>query len=103
MFRPSTLLVAALLVGMGGPSMFCEAQNVVGIDFGSEWIKIAVVQRSAGVSASLFCMPIIWLLPLRTILESVISGRGFSQMDLYPCLLKRTVLQAETKKIDESL
>ena len=25
------------------------AQNVLGIDFGSEWIKLAVVQRSAGV------------------------------------------------------
>jgi len=29
-----------------GPSV---AQNVLGIDFGSEWIKLAVVQRSAGV------------------------------------------------------
>jgi hypoxia up-regulated 1 len=27
----------------------CAAQNVLGIDFGSEWIKLAVVQRSAGV------------------------------------------------------
>jgi hypothetical protein len=25
------------------------AQNVLGIDFGSEYIKLAVVQRSAGV------------------------------------------------------
>ena len=37
------MLVA--LAGVG-PSV---AQNVLGVDFGSEWIKLAVVQRSAGV------------------------------------------------------
>jgi hypothetical protein len=39
------LLVILALAGLG-PSL---AQNVLGIDFGSEWIKLAVVQRSAGV------------------------------------------------------
>ena len=39
------LLVVVALAGVG-PSV---AQNVLGIDFGSEWIKLAVVQRSAGV------------------------------------------------------
>jgi hypothetical protein len=39
------LLVILALAGVG-PSL---AQNVLGIDFGSEWIKLAVVQRSAGV------------------------------------------------------
>ena len=41
----SALLVFVALAGVG-PSV---AQNVLGIDFGSEWIKLAVVQRSAGV------------------------------------------------------
>jgi hypothetical protein len=51
--RPSFALLCALLVCWNGPSMFCDAQNVLGIDFGSEWIKLAIVQRgSAGVSLS---------------------------------------------------
>lgn len=44
------VLLATLVVVWGGPSIFADAQNVIGIDLGSEWIKIAVVQRSAGVS-----------------------------------------------------
>ena len=39
------LLVLVALAGVAP----CAAQNVLGIDFGSEWIKLAVVQRSAGV------------------------------------------------------
>ena len=58
----SALLVLVALAGVG-PSV---AQNVLGIDFGSEWIKLAVVQRSAGVQivlnevlrvSSLMCPP----------------------------------------------
>ena len=45
-FRASSTLLALVTLACVGPSV---AQNVLGIDFGSEWIKLAVVQRSAGV------------------------------------------------------
>jgi len=45
-FRASSSLLLLAALACVGPSV---AQNVLGIDFGSEWIKLAVVQRSAGV------------------------------------------------------
>jgi hypothetical protein len=45
-FRASSALLVVLALAGVGPSV---AQNVLGLDFGSEWIKLAVVQRSAGV------------------------------------------------------
>lgn len=45
-FRASSALLVLLALAGVGPSV---AQNVLGLDFGSEWIKLAVVQRSAGV------------------------------------------------------
>lgn len=45
-FRASIALAVLVALASVGRS---SAQNVVGIDFGSEWIKLAVVQRSAGV------------------------------------------------------
>lgn len=44
--RAATALL--VLLALAGQE-HAAAQNVVGIDFGSEWIKLAVVQRSAGV------------------------------------------------------
>jgi molecular chaperone DnaK (HSP70) len=48
---PQALRVTtALLVLLALAGKECvSAQVVIGIDFGSEWIKLAVVQRSAGV------------------------------------------------------
>ena len=46
MFRASSALLVLVALASVGPA---AAQNVLGIDFGSEWIKLAVVQRSAGV------------------------------------------------------
>jgi hypothetical protein len=37
--------------------MFCQAQNVLGIDFGSEWIKLAVVQRGSSGVSLFACFP----------------------------------------------
>lgn len=45
-FRVSSALLVLVALASVGPA---AAQNVLGIDFGSEWIKLAVVQRSAGV------------------------------------------------------
>ncbi len=45
-FRVSNALLVLVALASVGPAV---AQNVLGIDFGSEWIKLAVVQRSAGV------------------------------------------------------
>ena len=42
---PRLLLVVLSLAVIG----YSSAQNVLGVDFGSEFIKLAVVQRSAGV------------------------------------------------------
>lgn len=72
-FRASSSLLLLAALACVGPSV---AQNVLGIDFGSEWIKLAVVQRSAGVQIVLNEVKIPLFLPLS--IMSTIGNRRVS-------------------------